>query len=122
MYINQKRGRIGENLACKYLEKNQYNIIERNFYCRQGEIDIIACDENEKELVFFEVKTRSNFKYGMPCESVDKRKQNHILSVVKYYIYKNKIKNIPIRIDVIEVYLTNNKYKINHIKHAISYN
>lgn len=118
MHINQKRGRIGENLACKYLEKNGYTLIERNFYCRQGEIDIVACDNIKKELVFFEVKTRSGLKYGKACESVNKMKQKHILSVIKYYIYKNHIKGVPIRIDVIEVYLSNSNYKINHIKQA----
>lgn len=121
MYINQKRGKIGENLACKYLEKNKYTIIERNFYCRQGEIDIVACDNSKKELVFIEVKTRSNFKYGRASEAVGKKKQSHILEVAKYYIYKNHIKNIPIRMDVIEIYLTNGYYKVNHIKKAFNF-
>ena len=44
MYFRQEIGRWGENLACKYLEKNNYKIIDRNFLCRQGEIDIIAKD------------------------------------------------------------------------------
>lgn len=118
MCLKQKIGKKGEYLACKYLQKNRYTIIDRNFRCRQGEIDIIACDEQQKELVFFEVKTRSNLKYGMPSESVQQLKQNHIVSVAKYYIYKNKIKNIPIRFDVIEVFLNNSNYKINHIKQA----
>lgn len=118
MHINQKKGKIGEDLACKYLEKNGYVVIEKNFYCRQGEIDIVACDNIKKELVFIEVKSRFNTKYGKACEAVNNIKQKHILSVIKYYIYKNHIKDIPIRIDVIEVYMTNNTYRINHIKHA----
>lgn len=118
MYLKQKRGKKGEDLACKYLLKNRYTIIDRNFRCKQGEVDAIACDEQEKELVFFEVKTRSNFKYGTPSESVQKTKQKHIVSVAKYYIYKNKIKDVPIRFDVIEVFLNNSNYRINHIKQA----
>ena len=118
MCLKQKRGKKGENLACKYLQKHQYTIIDRNFRCRQGEIDIIACDEQAKELVFFEVKTRTSLRYGRPSESIQKLKQNHIISVTKYYIYKNKIKDIPIRFDVIEVFLSNSNYKINHIKQA----
>ncbi len=121
MYIKQQRGKIGENLASKYLEVNQHKIIDRNFRCKQGEIDIIAYDKIQEELVFFEVKTRSNLKYGMPSESVQKEKQKHILSSANYYTYKNKIKNTPIRFDIIEVFLVNGNYKINHIKNAFDY-
>lgn len=120
MCLKQKKGKIGENLACMYLQKNKYTIIDRNFRCRQGEIDIIACDE-KKELVFIEVKTRSNLKYGLPSESVVKMKKNHIIGSAKYYNYKNKIENTPIRFDVIEVLLNNSYYKINHIKDAFYY-
>ena len=118
MRLKQEIGKIGENLACKYLKKNKYIIIDRNFSCKQGEIDIIACDERKKELVFIEVKTRSNLKYGRPSQAVDKIKRNHIIRSAKYYNYKNKIQNIPIRFDVIEILLNNSCYKINHIKQA----
>ena len=116
MYFKQKLGMVGEDIACQYLIDNKYSIIERNFRCRQGEIDIIAKDNNKNELVFFEVKTRSNLKYGRAVEAVHKEKQKHIYCVVKYYIYKNKINEVPIRIDVIEVYIKDEKYKLNHIK------
>ena len=116
MYNKQLIGKIGEDLACEFLRNNNYIVIERNFRCRQGEIDIIAKDNNKNELVFFEVKTRSNLKYGRAVEAVHKEKQKHIYWVVKYYIYKNKINEVPIRIDVIEVYIKDEKYKLNHIK------
>lgn len=119
MYFRKEIGNRGENLACKYLNKNNYKIIERNFYCKQGEIDIIALDNTKKEIVFIEVKTRTNIKYGRPVEAVDKNKQKHIKQVIKYYNYKNNIKNIPIRIDVIEIYIQKETLKINHIKQAI---
>ncbi len=115
MYFRKEIGIWGENIACKYLEENQYEIIERNFLCRQGEIDIIAKDKKTNEWTFIEVKTRSNFKYGNPADSVNKEKQKHMLHAIKYYIYKNKIENMPIRIDVIEVYIKE-KCRINHIK------
>ena len=83
MYFRKEIGTWGENLVCQYLESNNYKVIKRNFLCRQGEIDIIANDENKKELVFIEVKTRSNFKYGNPIEAVDKNKQNHMNSYSK---------------------------------------
>ena len=119
MYFRQEIGRWGENLACKYLEQNNYKIIERNFLCRQGEIDIIAEDRNKKEVVFLEVKTRSNLKYGNPAEAVNKQKQKHIQQVAKYYIYKRNIGNLAIRIDVIEVYIQKQQCKINHIKQIL---
>lgn len=120
MYLNQEKGKIGENLACQYLEKNNYKIIERNFRCRQGEIDIIACDKIKNELVFVEVKTRSSLKYGRPSEAVEKVKQKHIKNVAQYYCYKKKIKDTEIRFDVIEVFLNNSNYKIEHIEQAFS--
>lgn len=115
MHFRQEIGKWGENIACKYLEENNYKLIERNFSCRQGEIDIIAQDIVKKELVFIEVKTRSNLKYGNPADSVNKEKQKHMVQAIKYYIYINHIKNMPIRIDVLEVYIVQS-CKINHIK------
>ncbi len=118
MYFRQEVGRWGENLACQYLKENNYQIIERNFSCRQGEIDIIAKDITKKELVFIEVKTRSNFKYGNPAEAVNVDKQKHMVQSIQYYLYKNHIYDIPIRIDVLEVYIAQN-CKINHIKQIL---
>jgi len=112
----QTLGKSGEELACKYLEKNNYNIVERNFSCMQGEIDIIAYDGNSKELVFFEVKTRSNFNYGFPCEAVNSQKQRHILNSVKYYLFSRNIQNTYVRIDVIEIVVNKGKYKLNHLE------
>lgn len=116
MYINQTLGKWGENLACSYLEKNNYRIIEKNFRCRQGEIDIVAYDEEANEVVFFEVKTRTSFNYGFPSEAVNNMKKRHIISSVKYYLFLNKMENIFVRIDVIEIVKNNKKYKLNHIK------
>ena len=119
MYFRKEIGKWGENLACRYLEENNYKVIERNFYCRQGEIDIIAKDSKKGEIVFVEVKTRTNFKYGNPAEAVNKKKKKHIKQVINYYIYIRKLYNITIRIDVIEVYIQKNNCKINHLKQIL---
>ena len=118
MYFKQRIGKLGEDLAYQYLQKNNYKIIEKNFTCRQGEIDIIARDNRKKELVLIEVKTRTNFKYGNPSDAVNRQKKKHIYYAGQYYIYKNRIKNIPIRLDVIEIYIKNGTYHLNHIKNA----
>ena len=86
MYFRREIGIWGENLVCKYLEENNYKIIKRNFLCRQGEIDIIAKDISKNELVFIEVKTRSNFRYGNPIEAVDKNKQKRMKLAIRYYL------------------------------------
>ena len=99
-----------------YLKQNGYVILDRNFECRQGEIDIIALDK--KEIVFIEVKTRTSNKYGAPSEAVNKIKQKHMLQTIKYYLYIRNLSDEFIRVDVIEVYIKNNVYKVNHIKQA----
>ena len=58
MYKRHEIGKLGEDLACRYLQNQGYKILERNFEARQGEIDIIALDKSE--IIFIEVKTRSN--------------------------------------------------------------
>jgi len=117
MYIRHEIGKVGEDLAVKFLQNEGYKIIERNFECKQGEIDIIALDK--KELIFLEVKTRTNIKYGKPVDAVDKTKQKHLTKAVEYYLYSRHLENKFVRIDVIEIYLINNKYRVNHIKQII---
>ena len=117
MYIRHEIGKIGEDLAAKYLNNLGYTIIDRNFVAKQGEIDIIARDK--KEIVFIEVKTRTNDLYGKPIEAVNIPKQKHLKRTVKYYLYSKHLENEFVRLDVIEVYLRNNNFKINHIKQII---
>ena len=117
MYLRHEVGKTGENIAIEYLKKIGYTIIERNFLAIQGEIDIIAKDG--KELVFIEVKTRTNKKFGMPVDAVNEIKQKHFIRTVKYYLYLKKLENNFVRLDVIEVYINKEKYEINHIKQII---
>ena len=102
-------GRHGETIAAEYLRKHRYRIIDKNFNCRFGEIDLIAW--NGETVVFVEVKARSNTKFGMPRESVDWHKQQTIIRCANYWLYKNKQTGIPVRFDVVE--LINGQ--INHI-------
>ena len=109
-------GKIGENNAAKYLEKNSYEIINKNYYCKFGEIDIVAVDKKTNELVFIEVKTRRTFSYGMPIDSINNKKIKHLRNSINYYIFDKKISNTDIRIDAIEVILKGKKCYIHHIK------
>lgn len=117
MNDKQKLGKYGEDVATRFLLQKDYKIIERNFRCRQGEIDIIAKDK--EKLVFVEVKTRSNFNFGLPVEAVDRNKISHILKSAKVYLKLKNIKNTLIRFDVIEVYVLKNRCRVNQIMQII---
>ena len=74
---NKKLGNAGEDLACRYLERNGYKVLERNkSYPKLCEIDIIA--KRGEKLVFVEVKTRQNNLRGIPSQAVDTKKLLHI--------------------------------------------
>lgn len=111
---NIEKGSFGEKIATEYLVSNGAYIIENNYKIKSGEIDIIA--KLDDEIVFVEVKSRSNTNYGYPSEAVDYRKIKKITNVAKYYILKNKLEDIKIRFDVIEVYLKSKE--VNHIVNA----
>ena len=117
MYERHITGKLGEDLAVKYLQEKGYKIIQRNFECRQGEIDIIAKDKDE--FVIIEVKTRKCLEYGKPAEAVDDKKQKHIYKAAAFYLYIRKLEKAFVRLDVIEVYIKDKKYYINHIKNII---
>lgn len=114
IHIKKELGNIGEQIAVEHLEKHNYKILKRNFYCKQGEIDIIAKDN--KEIVFIEVKTRSSLDFGQPSEAVNMIKQKHMYRTAKYFLYKNKMLDNFIRFDVVEVLIKNGKFNVNHIK------
>ena len=111
---NIDKGRLGEEVAKRYLEKEGINIVDRNYRIKNGEIDIIGYQKDE--LIFIEVKSRSNVKYGYPSEAVNRDKIKTIKNVANYYINSNYILNKNIRFDVIEVYLVDKK--IHHIINA----
>lgn len=98
------KGRIGkdkENLAVELLKKKGYKILERNYTCKIGEIDIIASIKNI--LVFVEVKYRKNEFFGLPREAVNEFKQRKIRNVASFYLkWKGKIDS-TCRFDVVEI-------------------
>lgn len=117
MNTKQLEGKIGEIEATKYLENLEYEILCNNFRCMQGEIDIIARDG--REIVFIEVKTRTNTRFGEAREAVDENKKKHILNAAKYFLYKKNLQDSFTRVDVIEVYIKDDIKIINHLKQVI---
>ena len=95
-------GSTREAEAASYLEKNGYQILEHNYRCRQGEIDLIARDG--RYLVFIEVKYRRTLRSGYPEEAVDKRKQQKIWRTARYYLYRHGYgEDTPCRFDVVSI-------------------
>lgn len=114
-YMNNKqKGNLGENIAEVYLKMKGYQILERNFYVKGGEIDIIASKDDE--IAIIEVKTRKNDAYGQAKDAVTYYKKKSLIFAARCYIHQNHLYDKKVRFDVIEVYLS--KFKINHIKDA----
>lgn len=100
-------GSKAEDLACKYLSKLGYKIIERNYLIRGGEIDVIAKDK--EDLVFIEVKARWSHKFGEPIESITPWKIKALLKTAQFYIMKIGWGDKPYRIDVLGIDYTVDK-------------
>ena len=99
---NKRRlGPWGEELAARCLQRKGFEIVERNFRCRYGEIDIIA--RNEAFLVFAEVKLRKTAFYGAAREFVDRRKQERLRATAAMWLEEHETALQP-RFDVIEIY------------------
>jgi putative endonuclease len=112
-----KVGDLGEQAAVDYLKTTGYEILERKYRSKIGEIDIIA--QIKDVLVFIEVKTRRNITYGFPAESVTYRKQKKIINTALCYLQQIHTMNLHCRFDVIEIFLAeNNKITYNHITNA----
>ncbi len=114
-----ERGRWGEELAAKYLRKKRYRLLEMNYRCRMGEIDLIV--ENRKLLVFVEVKLRKNASFAEAMEFVDLRKQERIKTTAMLYLSRHETEK-PCRFDVIEIYAPEDggKPEIRHWEDAFS--
>ena len=112
-------GPWGEEQAVRYLRLHGYSILERNFSCRTGEIDIVA--KKGRSIIFVEVKTRKNADFAEAREFVTYAKQQRIFAAAQLYLTSHDGDLQP-RFDVIEVYAPDGeqsrKVRINHIKDA----
>ena len=99
----RKIGDAGEALAIEYLGSRGYDVLDRNYYTKYGEIDIVAV--KDRLLHFVEVKTRTSDIFGCPSEAVDDRKQVHLLRAARIYIEDKRIINYNCCFDVIEIQL-----------------
>jgi len=109
-------GSTGESIACRFLKDKGYKIIEKNFRCRSGEIDIVAMDG--EDLCFIEVKMRKSSSYGPPYLAVTPQKQKQISIAALNYLKKTTLKYSGIRFDVVSINLENSTEKIELFKGA----
>lgn len=95
-------GDKSERLARRYLERRGYQLVEANFHCKWGEIDLIL--KKEQNLVFAEVRSRSNLCCGTPAESVNEKKQAKLRKAAQYYLYCHpELEQYYCRFDVVSV-------------------
>jgi putative endonuclease len=110
-------GKQGEEMACEYLLKNGFAILEKNWRHLKAEVDIIATID--KMLVIVEVKTRATADFGAPEESINSNKQRLLCEAANAYLELNQLKN-EIRFDIISIISKNNHTELNHIVDAFS--
>src|SRR3989344_3692867 len=109
----KEQGKYGEDLACKFLAGLDYEIVERNYLIRGGEIDIVALDKDTT--VIIEVKLRGGDDFGSAVESITTSKLRFLVRTTKFYALEKKITG-GLRIDLIAIDFKNGKPEINHIK------
>lgn len=113
-------GAYGEVLTARYLRKHGFIIIDANYSCRFGEIDLIA--EDNDNIVFVEVKTRSDGMKYSPADAVDASKRSKIIATSKMYLQKYNVTRQP-RFDIVEVYFDgDNPVRLNHLPNAFDGN
>ena len=113
----KKLGKRGEELAIGFLEDRGYCIIERNFRCRLGELDIIAKEDNQ--IVFIEVKTRMSTTFGLPQESLHYSKKKRLTRLASLYLANHHLQKASCRFDVIAITVKGERvHAIDLIKNA----
>jgi putative endonuclease len=112
-------GREGERVAGKFLRRNGYRILYRNFRStRGGEVDLVCRDRRADTLVFVEVKTRSSADFGRPADAVNKEKQRLIARGAVAWLRMLRHPDILFRFDIVEVVMTDGKPDCNLIRNA----
>ena len=117
--MSAKAGALSEDVAALYLQENNLLVLQRNFRCKLGEIDIIAKDANC--VIFAEVRFRKNDNYGSAAESVTNSKQKKIIRAAKFYLQtKILATDLNFRFDVIAISQSIESPKIEWIKDAFN--
>ena len=109
-------GREGERIAERFLKKKGYKLVERNYRCAAGELDLIVLDQ--RVIVFVEVKTRTGMGYGTPLEAVEARKQQKMIYAAQFFLNAKKLSQREARFDVIGISWPGTEPQVEHIENA----
>lgn len=109
-------GKEGERLAERFLEKKGYKLLERNYRCTAGELDLIVLDR--RVIVFVEVKTRTGQGFGTPFEAVEFRKQRKIIQAAQFFLVEKGLQQRDARFDVVGVSWVGREPVVEHIENA----
>ncbi|GBU08882.1 hypothetical protein AwWohl_00200 [Gammaproteobacteria bacterium] len=117
MTKQQERGKFGEDYALNYLKAQGLILLERNYLCRMGEIDLIMTET--EFLVFIEVRLRDQTTFAHALESITYTKQRKILRTAEFYMQQKNYKG-ACRIDAIGIDISDGQFKLDWVKNAIS--
>ncbi len=112
----QALGREGEKIAEVFLKKQGYRLVERNYRCRGGEVDLIVLDS--RIIVFVEVKTRTDHGFGSPLEAVEPRKQRRMILAAQLFLHQKKLHERDARFDVVGISWPGTEPLVEHIQNA----
>jgi putative endonuclease len=110
-------GKAGEELAGTYLQTLGFEIVSRNWRCRGGELDIICT--SGKDIVFVEVKTRTDQDRGLPGEALDEKKQKRLIKAAGVYLSRQKLWDRPSRFDLVAVSFDATGCRLEHVTDVI---
>jgi len=112
----QVLGKEGERIAEQYLKKKGYKLVERNYRCAAGEVDLIVLDR--RVIVFVEVKTRTGHGFGTPLEAVQPRKQRKMMLAAQFFLSQKKLHQRDARFDVVGISWPGREPVIEHVENA----
>ena len=112
----QLLGKEGERVAEQYLRKKGYRVVERNYRCSAGEVDLIVLDR--RVIVFVEVKTRTDHRFGTPLEAVEFRKQRKMIQAAQFFLSQKKLHQRDARFDVVGISWPGGEPLVEHVQNA----
>ena len=117
MNHNQKIGRWGEQIAAEYMQKQGYELVDRNVRTPYGEIDLIL--KRGEIIIFVEVKTRTSAGFGYPEDAITPRKQQHMFDCAEHYAQENKLEHWQIDAISVEGKPNGREPKITHFEDVL---
>ena len=109
-------GKEGERIAEQFLKKKGYKLVEKNYRCSGGELDLIVLDR--RDIVFVEVKTRTGSGFGTPFEAVESRKQQRMIHAAQVFLAHKGLQQRDARFDVVGISWRGREPVVEHIENA----